>query len=485
MSAPLKVLYACAEAAPFTKVGGLGDVAGALPVALAHSGVDIRVVTPLHGATTNFTPGQPFAATTLRMEGRDIPALYHRAPAPTKGDVVLVEVPGYFPRPTVYGQSDDLDRFLLFSRAVMALPARLNWRPDILHLNDWHSAYASASLKSEKHRPPWWDKTAVIYTIHNVQHQGHFAPDWLRSEEPENHTAYLEALTRQGIYPNMAALAVLSADYINTVSHTYANEILTPEYGYGLDPLLRQRQDRLTGILNGIDTREFNPATDSRLASRFTAKSLDKRSNNKAALQQRAGITGDPTIPVLGIVTRLVDQKGMDILLEALHTILPTERCQFVLLGNGMSHYEEQFRALAQRFPGQASATISFDEPLARLIYGGADVFLMPSRFEPCGLGQMIAYRYGAIPLVRRTGGLADTVYDVSPDLARGTGFVFLECHAQALAHAMRRAIAAYQQGASWRRLMARVMALDFSWNASARQYLALYQKARELVGGA
>ncbi|MEK7848063.1 MAG: glycosyltransferase, partial [Chloroflexota bacterium] len=309
--------------------------------------------------------------------------------------------------------------------------------------------------------------------IHNVQYQGHFAPEWL----PTTVGPFPESVVFQetGIYPNMLGLGLIHAHTVGTVSPTYAQEMVTPEFAYGLAPLFARRHQPVEGILNGLDYDQFNPATDPLLKATFAAASLGRRAANKAELQRRAGLPPDPRVPLLGMVSRLADQKGLDILLPALERLLPGGGFQFVVLGTGDLRYQGELSRLASTHQDKLAAFFTFDDGLARLIYGGCDVFVMPSRFEPCGLGQLISMRYGAIPLVRRTGGLADTVTDLSPDLARGTGFVFTDYTPVALEATLRRAVDACARRAEWRRLQQRVMGLDFSWAASARKYEAVY----------
>lgn len=448
MSRALNILFVAAEVGPFAKVGGLADVAAALPRALAARGHDVRVVTPRHSPE----PAGEVAASLPLSAGRQAAAR-----STTSGDGVptyLVESEGLFPRDRVYGEPNDLERYLAFCQATLELPKQLGWRPDIFHCNDWHTAPIAFGLRNRAWGDAFYRGAACVLTIHNLRYRG---PDELAD------------FLCQGIY---------YADAVTTVSETYAREILTPEYGEGLHPLLLERQDRLFGILNGLDYREYDPARDPHLAANFDATSLERRSANKAALQRRTGLSPETDVPLVGMVSRLTEQKGMDLTLEAMDTLLSDGAAQLVLLGTGDEAYHRAFRDLAQRHPGRASVSISFDHPLAQLIYGGCDLFLMPSRFEPCGLGQLIALRYGAIPVVRRTGGLADTVRDYTGPDSAGNGFVFQEYSAGALLAALFRALAVFQHPDEWRRLQARGMGLDFSWERSAQRYEAVYHRA-------
>jgi starch synthase len=453
MNGPLKVLFVSAEVAPFAKVGGLADVAGALPAALAARGHDVRVVTPRHSAeaigevaASVFLSGGREAAARSTTSGGEGVAVY------------LVESEGLFPRDRVYGEANDLERYLAFCQAALELPKQLGWRPDVFHCNDWHTAPIGFGVRNRAWGDGFYRGAACVLTIHNLRYRG---PDELAD------------FLCQGIY---------YADAVTTVSETYAREILTPEYGEGLHPLLQERQDRLFGILNGLDYRQYDPAGDPHLASNFEAATLERRSANKAALQERAGLAPDANAPVVGMVSRLTEQKGMDLTLEAMGALLSEGAAQFVVLGTGDEAYHRAFRDLAQQHVGRAAVSIAFDHPLAQLIYGGCDMFLMPSRFEPCGLGQLIALRYGAIPVVRHTGGLADTVFDYAGPEGEGNGFVFHEYSAAALLAALRRALATFQHSDEWRRLQTRGMGLDFSWDRSAERYEGVYRRA--MAGG-
>jgi starch synthase len=448
MKRALNILFVSAEVGPFAKVGGLADVAAALPRALAARGHDVRVVTPRHSpepigdVAASLTLGSErwAAARSVASGGDGVPTY-------------LVESEGLFPRSRIYGEADDLERYLAFCRAVLELPKQLGWPPHIFHCNDWHTAPIAFGLRNRAWGDAFYRDAACVLTIHNLRYRG---PDELAD------------FLCQGIY---------YADAVTTVSETYAREILTAEYGEGLHPLLQQRQDRLFGILNGLDYRVYDPACDPHLAANFDAASLEGRATNKAALQQRTGLTQDADVPLVGMVSRLTEQKGMDLTLEAMEALLGEGAVQFVVLGAGDEAYHRAFAALAQRHRGRASVSIAFDNPLAQLIYGGCDLFLMPSRFEPCGLGQLIALRYGAIPVVRHTGGLADTVCDYEGPGSEGNGFVFQEYSAGAFLAALRRALAAFQRRAEWRHLQAQGMKLDFSWERSAERYEAVYHQ--------
>lgn len=454
----MRILFATAEASPYSKVGGLADVAASLPKALQRLGHDIRVVTPLFrrpGETGPEIDGEELNLPTT-WAGKEL-RVSVRQTTSGGGPVYLVDHPPYFQRPAVYGEQDDLDRYLFFCQVVLELPKALGWQPDILHGHDWHAAALAFGLRNKAWSDAFYRPTASVMTIHNLRYRG-----------PHN-------------LVDMLCQAILYADVISTVSPTYAQEILTPEYGEGLHTLLGLRRDRLFGVLNGIDYEEFDPATDPLIPAHYDASTPEKKAFNKAALQERGSLALDPSVPLVGMISRLTEQKGFDLVEQVIESYLESGRFQFFLLATGEKRYEAFFQELPRRYPGRAAVFLAFDAALAQFIYAGSDFFLMPSRFEPCGLGQMISLRYGAIPIVRRTGGLADTIQDCHLDLSTGNGFSFTEYTDWALREAIERALAAYQQQDAWRSLVVRAMNQDFSWHASARKYVEMYQAA--LVG--
>ncbi len=469
---PLKVLFAAAEATPLAKVGGLADVVGSLPKALRERGHDVRVIMPRYsciaGTPVPLRPGaDSFPVQSMR---RQESAWLETGPLGGGVPVYFIGSHRYFERPGVYGEKDDLERFYFFSRAVVAALGNLDWQPDIIHCHDWHTAALPLWLKSQK--LPY----ASLFTIHNLAYQGPFDDYFMSISELGEE--WKKWLGNAPIPPlTMMSQGILQAEAVSTVSPTYAKEILTPEYGAGLEVLLRYRQDRLFGIVNGIDYQEFNPAADSYIAARYDASTLEKKAVNKAALQKRANLPLNPEVPLMGMVSRLDEQKGFDLLEKAIPTILKRGEAQLVILGKGRPQYETSLSRLAKKYPSKMALFLAFDNPLAHLIYAGCDMFLMPSRFEPCGLGQLIAMRYGTIPIVRHTGGLVDTVEDTSPNLERGRGFVFRTYDPEAVVEAVKWALVAFKRKEAWRKLVARVMGVDLSWQASAGKYEDLYLK--------
>ena len=475
---PLKILLVSAEVAPFAKVGGLADVAGALPKALRALGHDVRVVMPRYGSIDVEKYG-------LRPVLRDLPvALAHQPVNATVLEgrigedvpIYFIDNAQFFGREGMYGFWDDDARFIYFSRAALEMLRPLGFQPDVIHVNDWHTAVIP-NLLAKLYSDPFYAAIATVLTIHNLAFQGVYGYGTL-------HLAELEpwGLIKSGIgglddIVNLLGRGVWFADAVNTVSNRYAEEILTPEYGEKMDPLLRVFKSKLHGIINGIDYEVFNPERDASIATRYDIATVEKKAENKRALQQEVGLPQNPSIPVIGLISRLYDQKGLDLIANIMWGLMRLN-LQLVVLGAGDSRYEEMFRANARDNPLKVSATIGFKPVLAQHIYAGSDMFLMPSRFEPCGLGQLISIRYGTIPIVRATGGLADTIQDWDPVRQTGNGFVFEAYDHWDLYAQVVRALETYRQPQQWRRLQANAMASDVSWTNSANKYVGLYRTA-------
>lgn len=473
----MKILFLAAEATPLVKVGGLADVVGSLPKALSALGHDVKVAIPGYGHLP-WTELRPTLRTTIRVPRAledQVAEIYE-----TRADGVsflLVAGPPIPKDGRVYGAGieEDGPKFIFFSLSGLWASQALGWKPDVVHAHDFHAGAAIHWLSTEGRRNDYFGSVASVFTIHNLPYAGQGAGRFLgeyRLEKPDAFSALPEPFR-----DSLLGLALLGADYLSTVSPTYAREILTPEGGHGLDGVLRARQDHLAGVLNGIDVELWDPAADAALAERFDAKSLERRPANKVALQREMGLEPSERASLLGVVSRLDYQKGFDLAVPAVRRWLEVGG-EFVLLGTGDSSTESAFALLERSFPGRASVRLRFDAALAHRIYAGADALLIPSRYEPCGLTQMIAQRYGAVPVARRTGGLADTVVDaVDPG---GTGFLFDESSPGALWHALERALRVYAEPQKWAQLQRRGMQADFSWSRSAAQYAALYELARE-----
>ncbi len=476
----MKILFLAAEVSPFVKVGGLADVAGSLPLALAALGHDVRVAMPRYYAVSteryNLQQIIPNIDVPLGAGTTGVSIMEGRLPAPAGGPhvpVYFVQNQHHFERSRIYGHDDDGDRFIVFCRAALMMLARLPWRPDIIHANDWHTGLVSNYLKTIYAHDTFLAGVKTAFTIHNLAYQGFFNQGWLRQA----------GLEQWGIVfgdkydmVNVMGRAIAYSDAVSTVSPTYATEILTSEYGENLDWLLNYRWGHLWGILNGIDYTIFNPKTDPHIVSHYDVTSIEKKAPNKRDLQERLNLKTDAQVPVIGMVTRLADQKGLDLVAGAAQGLLERD-LQLVVLGTGEYYYHELLSDLARRYPGKVSVVLAFDLEMAQKIYAGSDLFLMPSRFEPGGLGQLIAMRYGTVPVVRHTGGLADTVQEYNPSTKTGNGFTFGPYETAHLLGTVDRALATYHQPAQWQNLVKVNMERDYSWEVSARQYLNFYRE--------
>jgi starch synthase len=478
----LAVLFATSEITPWVKTGGLGDVAAALPPALRAAGIDVRVLVPCYPALAAAFPDAAVVASLDSLGGLLPPTLLREAVAPDGTPLLLLDCPACFARPGnpyLGGSSgawhDNHIRFGLLSRVAALLgsdDSPLSWRPRIVHCNDWQTALAPAYL--HHHRG---ERARSLVTVHNLAFQGLFGHHALAALGLPESAWAIGGVEYHGFLSFLKA-GLQYSDWITTVSPSYAREICTDAEGMGLAGLLRWRAHRLSGILNGIDTLQWNPATDANLAAPYDIERIAAKARNKAALQRRAGLEPRKDLPLFGVVSRLTEQKGLD-LLPILAEKLVEIPAQLVLLGSGSAELEQTFSAMAKDYPQAISATIGFDEGLSHLIEAGADLFLMPSRFEPCGLNQMYSLRYGTPPIVRATGGLADTVVDcTAANLADGSanGFVFAESTPEALWEAMLRAVIAWHQPRIWRQLQGNGMARDSGWAAPAQQYAELYR---------
>lgn len=464
---PLRVLFAVAEAYPLVKVGGLADVGGALPRALALRGHDVRLVLPRYSCV-----GEGERTQSLRIpHGRANELVHINRHGALRGgvDVYTVSNEAHFDREKIYDYEDDDARFTLFSKAVVAYAALSGWVPDVIHTSEWHLGLVPQYVR----QGPYGSvlrRVATVFTIHNMMYQGPMSRD----------TELLIGLT-DGFHGNLLARGIAFADAINTVSHRYMEEILTPEYGASLDGLLRSRRDRLDGILNGVDYGEFDPATDPNVVARYGPYSLERKGLNKVVLQERAGLAPDPAAPLFGMVCRLVDQKGLRLLCGALDRIALLG-AQVVVMGMGDKRYERALEEAAARNRGAIAYQPATEDRLTRLVYAGSDFFLAPSDYEPCGLGPLIALRYGAIPLVRRTGGMAETIRDYSLDPETGLGFTFIPRYPEHLLNGVTTALSVYRAQEEFERLQRRAMAANFSWEGPAQQYERLYLEALRRV---
>ena len=472
----MKVLYAASEAVPFCKTGGLADVAGSLPPALAAQGVETAVILPLYRRVKERFADQ---LTFLCYDYVDL-AWRHAYCGlfSLKKDGVtwyFLDNEQYFGRPELYGCADDGERFGFFSRAVVKMLDHLDFWPDVIHCNDWQTALIPIYLKDDGVREERYRSVRTVLTIHNIEYQGRYDPYCLGD---------LFGLDRGWVDDgtllldgdlNLLKGAILTADAVNAVSPTYAQELKNPYFAHRMEGILTQCGYKLSGVLNGIDMKLYDPAADPRIAANYTAEDVSGKAADKAALQKALGLRPEPETPIIAMVSRLVTHKGLDLIREVMGDIMELP-VQFVLLGSGDAAYEDFFRHAAERWPERMAIRLGYDEALSMAIYAGADLFLMPSRSEPCGLSQMIAMRYGTIPIVRETGGLKDTVQPYEAWRDAGTGFTFANYSSADMLHVLREAAYLYKDYPdAFARLRRRAMERDFSWNRSAGDYLKIY----------
>ncbi|WP_302489096.1 glycogen synthase GlgA [uncultured Mitsuokella sp.] len=474
----MKVLYVASEAVPFAKTGGLADVAGSLPKALKAEGVDVRVIMPKFGKIP-----EKFRNAMEHIYDGEIPVSWRSKYVgldKLEQDGVtyyFVDNEEYFKREGFYGYGDDAERFSFFCRAVLNLLPAMDFWPDVIHTNDWHSGLVNVFLKLEHQGDERYQNIRTLYTIHNLKYQGVFPKDVMGDVLGLDWKYFNNGDLEFYDAVNFMKGGLIYADYISTVSKTYAQEIQYEYFGEHLDGLLRSRKDTLFGIVNGIDYNVYNPATDKNLYENYDVATLDRKADNKVLLQKDLGLPISRRTPMVAMVSRLVAAKGLDLVVRMMDEILQHEDIQFVLLGTGDKEYEDWFKGLAWRFPTKVSANIRFSNQLAQRIYAASDIFLMPSNYEPCGIGQLIALRYGSIPVVRETGGLKDTVIPYDKYIKQGNGFLFSDYNAHEMMYALKRALSAYENYEEWKQIVENAMNSDYSWKESAREYKALYEK--------
>lgn len=469
----MKVLYVASEANPWMASGGLGDVAGSLPIALRKRLIGCRVVMPLYDSIKPELKEKMKFITSI-----SVPVSWRRQycgifEAKLNGVVFyFLDNQYYFKRDGIYGHFDDAERFAFFARAVLEIIPAIGWKPDIIHCNDWQSALTPLYYSCYYATRMGYENIKTVFTIHNIQYQGKYGNELLQDVlgiAPEHY----DLIQYDGLVNFMKA-GIGCSNKVTTVSPTYAKEILDPWYSHGLDPILNQRSWKLCGILNGIDTDSYNPEADASLWKNYNADDFSAKAENKAELQKMMGLAVKPETPLVGIVTRLVGHKGVDLMKEVLEKSLWERDIQYVVLGSGEWQYESYFRGLHDKYPDKVGLRLGFVPDLARKIYAGADMFLMPSKSEPCGLSQMVALRYGTIPIVRETGGLKDSITD-SGD-GEGNGFTFKTYDAYDMLGAIYRAVDAYNSKDYWKKLVERALRCDMSWGKSANEYIKMYK---------
>jgi len=483
----IKVLLVAAELNPLAKVGGLADVIGALPKALLKLGVDVRLVIPKYGIVDE--KKYPLKKVTenviVPFNGVDEKVNIFETPLPgSEVPVYLIDHLKYLGRNGVYFETDaspggsdqEAKRFTFLARSSLTILETLNWYPDIIHCHDWHVGMIPVLVKILAKKNGKLKNLKTLLTIHNLEYQGSYKTKTIFKALNISKKDYPTLSKQHKGQINSLQQAILTCDYLNTVSPAYAKEILTSEYGAGLETTLQQRADDLVGILNGIDVERFNPVTDKNIIANYASDDISGKKQCKNDLQKTCNLPIQENIPILGIVSRLADQKGIDLIYEITDD-LAKKNMQFILLGTGDPKLEKMISQVAKKYPEKMYAKIEFDATFAQKIYAGSDLFLMPSRFEPCGLGQMIAMRYGTIPIVRATGGLKDTVMDYDEHTDTGDGFVFKHYNNQEFLGAIKRALKLYKNKEKWYKVIKSVMQKDFSWNTSAKKYKKLYSK--------
>ena len=473
VSVPLRVAILSPEAVPFAKVGGLADVSGALIKALHAKAVDSFLILPFYDQIEqSLVSGVVFEDLEVQWRGKQ-PRIRVLKSDTLNAPTYLIDAPYYFARGKIYGDNDDFERFAFFCRAAVALMNRLGEAPDVVHLNDWPCGFAAIELRARRRHEEFFRQTKTLCSIHNMAYQGLFDPEnlwWM------DFAAYTDDFMLKGAASALKA-GLIAADALATVSPRYAQEIQTPEQGYGLDWLTRARRDRLAGITNGVDYEVWNPETDPNIAANYSAEDLAGKRECKIDLLRRFGLPEEPERPIIAIISRLVAQKGYDLIREAARGILDTGAF-FIALGAGAQEYEEFLQSWHDRAPHRVGIYKGFaGEPLAHQIEAGADIFLMPSQYEPCGLNQMYSMRYGTVPVVRATGGLDDTVQNFEVKTGLGNGFKFGQYAATALHEKIREALYFYNQPETWKQIQVNGMTVDNSWSAAANKYIELYEQ--------
>jgi len=480
--AKFKILFAASEVVPFAKTGGLADVAGALPKVLTEMGHDVRIVMPKYRLFNEDNLDlKELCRLSIKMGNETETAIIKTANMPgTKIKVYFVQNDKYYDRDQLYATKngeypDNLARFGFYCRAMLEMIPELRWVPQIIHCNDWHTALVPVYLKTVYNKGPY-DGISTVYTIHNMAYQGIFPSEQSNLTYLDKKIFKEDGLEFWGRI-NLMKGGIIFSDVINTVSEKYSEEIKSgEEYGFGLEGLVRNLDKKLYGIVNGVDYEEWSPEKDQFISENYSLATIRKKKRVKEALQKTTGLSVSRDIPLIGLISRLTDQKGLDILAEVINEIMEKD-VQLILLGYGEKKYHKMFESLADKVPDRVSVNLKFDNQLAHFIYAGADIFLMPSRFEPCGLGQLISFRYGTIPIVRATGGLADTVIDFSKGRT-ANGFSFMDYSSKALLATLTKALDIFKDKKSWANLVINAMEADFSWQASAKKYVKLYEIA-------
>lgn len=473
----MNVLFATPEAAPFIKTGGLADVSGSLPPALAGAGHNVKVILPLYERIGEEWRSQMtfLCHFNVKLAWRHV---YCGLFSLVRNDVTYLFVDNeyYFKRWQPYGHFDDCERFAFFSRAVIECVAHLDWSPDILHCNDWQTALVPVYLLEDRYRIAQLAQARSVFTIHNIEYQGRYGDQVLQDVIGLDSSYFNDGMLEHCGDVNLMKGGIMAANYVTTVSPTYANELQDDFYAHGLARIIRQQSAKVAGILNGIDVTHFNSENEDGIVETFNKNALVKGKNAcKLALQKAVGLPENPDVPIIACVSRLVEHKGFSLVTEVLGQIMDLD-VQMVVLGTGDWRFEEEFRNAQKQYPGRFAAMLTYSESLSTMIYAGSDIFLMPSVSEPCGLSQMIAMRYGTVPLVRETGGLRDTVVPYNKFTGEGCGFTFSNVNGQDMLHVIQQAVDLYfSNKKAWRALQKKAMSTDFSWDNSAKKYMDIY----------
>lgn len=480
MKDKLNILFVSSEVAPFTKTGGLADVAGSLPEALSELGHDVRIAMPEYDKIP--------AKYVLSLEN----LLHFRTKVSWRDEYVgvnrlkynglmvyFIDNKNYFHRDTLYENSDRHIQFAFFCRAVLEMLPLVDFKPDIIHFHDWQTGPLALMLEDNYQEYEFYQGIKTVYTIHNLRFQGQFGMEIINDVLGLDWRYWNEGIIRHNGLVNYMKMGIMGADAVTTVSKTYADEIKDPFYGEGLDYAIRMRSDDLYGIINGISYNEFDPANDRRIYTNYNYIEPEKKYDNKLVLQEKMGLPQEEKVPVLAMISRLTEQKGLDLLIHIFHELMK-EDLQLIILGTGVEYYEKSLKNLEKCYPGKAAVKIKYDGELAQKIYAGSDIFLMPSKFEPCGLSQLISLRYGTIPVVRETGGLKDTIIPYNEETDKGYGFTFSEFNAHEFLYAIKRALSCYSRPDLWQKLVKRGMMKNFSWERSAEEYIDLYYRLKE-----
>ena len=483
----MKIAFASSEVFPYVKTGGLGDVAGSLPIELSRLGHEVKVFLPKYNVFGEEEHGLHYqwdiGEIPIRIAGLVLSVHVHLAVLPNSNvQVYFIDCPHYFHRFRVYTNDPDEDeRFLLYSKGIIEILQRLAWAPDVIHCNDWQTGVLPLLLRENYGWDKLFEKTAAVFSIHNIAYQGRFPKSAFEKAEIKHEHTLPGGIGEYEGGVNFLKTGILTADKINTVSETYARELLTDEYGAGMQRFLEIRKKDFSGILNGIDYNIWNPETDKFIPHKYSVKDFSGKIKNKKFLLEHLGLPFNENIPLVGIVSRLVDQKGFDLFSYGLNRLMDLP-VQWVMLGSGEYRYEAMFSEIAHKYPEKVYAYLGFNNELSHLIEAGADIFVMPSRFEPCGLNQIYSLRYGTVPVVRKTGGLADTVNDWEETLMlggeTGNGFSFEDYTSESIIRALQNAIRHFHNKEVWKKIQHNGMSRDFSWEKSAGKYVSLYEKA-------